>query len=203
MSDPHDKCHDHPLFSYFGPRRPAWPRVLVIGLAANDNRRICDHAGRYVLKNTVAFWNVSHRIVGQAAGFPGLGMLLTRAAIERGSSPIAYADASPVGIPAGTGRPSQSIRADQYIANADRLLALSETAPAVCRLVVISGAWNSPQMAFFRRVTDVFLARGTPVVTVPFFSTYFANDPAFAERLRAPRVQPILRDILTDWARAS
>ena len=201
-ADPHGLCDGHPLFSYYGPRDPAWPRILVIGIAANAAKPICGHAGPYELRRRVPFWNQSHRIIGQAGGIPGLRSSLTKVAIDVTSSPVAYADASPVGIKVGADLAPPVIERAAYIANADRLLDLDQIRRDACPLAIISGSWNHPRAAFFSRVEKELFARRIPVVRVPFFSYYNVNDPVFVERLHSPDVRSIIHDVIAAWAQA-
>ena len=191
----------HPLFSYFGPADPPWPRILVIGQEPDADMRVGTHAGPYDLPGGggVPFWTWSHKAVERASGFPAH---LFNWAAAVGSSPIAYADASPAGYAVGTGalpdRPA--VTAGELAQHARNLLALPEA--AACRVVIISGRkWQ--WAAFYDIAEPGFRAAGAVVVAVPFFGyTRASNRESLTGPLLAPEVQPVIRHVVAAWAQA-
>ena len=117
-------------------------------------------------------------------------------------SPIAYADARPVGYDARTegGAPRPRVTPDEYARHAERLLALRETKSNLCPHVIITGNKHYPWRWFYDPIKRAFWDQGTIVVPVPFFSRRFIRSSEFAEKLGAPQVRERLLEVVATWA---
>ena len=61
-----------PIFSYYGPSDPPWPRILVLGYEANHEFVVGDQLGEYDLSQSdVVFWTWSHAAVWRGAELTG------------------------------------------------------------------------------------------------------------------------------------
>jgi hypothetical protein len=189
------------LLSYFGPARPSWRRILVIGQEPDTDQRMGTHAGPYDLPlgRHTSFWILSHKAIGRASEF---GEWLRDAAIECGSSPIVYSDASPASHAVGRDAlPRPSVTDGELKQHAHDLLALPDA--LACPVVIISG--RKPQFAvFYGLAEEGFRSAGAVIVDVPFFG--FARGStadALVKPLRAVDVQPLIHDCVAEWAAAN
>jgi hypothetical protein len=171
----------HPLRSHFGPPRLQWRRILVIGHEPDNSQRMGTHAGPYDLRadRRTTFWILSQKAVGRASGF---GEYLRAAAVECGSSPIVYSDASPVSYAVGENAlPTRPPLTDaELVQHARDLLEVREA--LACRLVIISGR-KAEFAAFYEAAGPGFRSAGATVVDVPFFGY---ADESTAETLLKP-----------------
>jgi len=194
----------HPTFSYFGPDPlPTWPRILVIGQEPDAHSVATGEAGPYDLPGggKVPFWTWSHRAIARAAGREDLWW----AAKTAGSSPIAYADASPVGYEVGVGAigPKPTPQADELRAHAASLLALPQTTNDACPVVIISGLAERYR-PFYDLLESVCRERGTIVVVTRFFGyAPGARADVLVAPLLHPDIQPCIRGVVERWAHAT
>ncbi len=200
MTLPKDRLH--PRLLYYGRQDPPWPRILVIGQEANSPKPVGDHVGTYDLPNAakrrVHFWTGSHKAIQRAAGFPGLH--LRKQAIQVGSSPIVYADASPRSVAVSNRVPRPKISDDELAQHGARLFALPQA--MACPLIVVSGH-KSRWQAFYDVVEAAAEYNGAKLAYVPFYG----QGPATTEErylpLCEPEVRLLLRKIVYFWAEAN
>ncbi len=191
----------HGLFLYYGPRNPVWPRILVIGREANSSRPVGDDPEPYELrgKGSVAFWTWSHKAVERAVDLPTFD--LRRSAIQVGSSPISYADASPrsVRVSGARSEPRSAVGDDELRSHAMRLCRRTED--LAFPVVIVSGERPSWR-AFYDIVRPAFEGRGVAIVRVPFFGRGSTRE-RLSEPLDRPEVRPRILAVVLEWARAN
>jgi hypothetical protein len=189
----------HPLLSYYGqPPAPGRPRILVIGQEPDTDVRMGTHAGPYDLAagSRTTFWTWSHKVIGRASGF---GEYLRARAVERGSSPIVYSDASPASYAVGDPSAPRPIVSEVELAeHARHLLALTEARS--CPVIIVSGR-KSQWAAFYDVAEDGFRRLGATVVRVPFFGRS-STGARLLQPLQEPDVAEALRSCVETWASA-
>lgn len=194
----------HPLFAYYG--EADWPvrRILVVGYEPGDDLCMHDRAGELLLPlnapaaSKVTFWTKSHLAISWAAEICGLS-IWPKARLVR-SSPIAYTDASPHGSRPGGGRGMTTPTRAELVDHAERLLALPETQPDRCPVVIFSG--RDPRFtAFYDAAESHFRRRGTAVVNdAPFFGRGATKAESIGKGIAKDRsVQAVIHDVVSEW----
>ena len=196
----------HPLFAYYG--EPEWPirRILVIGYEPGAD--VCMHARPGPIfppfnapaAGKVTFWTRSHLAVSWAAEICGLSIWQKAKLV--GSSPIAYSDASPHGARSGGRNAISPPSPDELVAHAQRLLALPETQPGRCPVVILSRSDTGHAESlgpFYEVAEQEFSRRGTRVVVVPFFGSMVKAEQV-GKAIAVDRVaQAALHDVVREW----
>jgi hypothetical protein len=152
------------------------------------------------------FWMRSHLALSWAAGICGLSIHHTIVKYGVRSSPLAYADAGPCGIPSKTNlsrsKLRRSVPAARLREHAGRLLALPALRDDRCALIVVSGRID--EYAPFYEVLTQQTAGRIPLIQVPFFGQNAKSETIGRDirgRLKAEGFGELVQDLVTEWGR--
>ena len=176
----------HPLISLYGEtEKKQFPLVLVIGREPNDpGKKIGHHIGYYchltkkdsncktphhvTRTKNVPFWDVSYSLFAETAGTSG--MKLKEACVSRNSSPVAYADISPI----TTSKDGKRTRCShhEYLRHLEEISKSTLFANNRVEIVVFSGLkWPTWAKNWYGSAVDAFQGEVKDIVSVnvPFF----------------------------------
>lgn len=189
----------HPLISIFSETASrTFPLILVIGREPNTDLAISADVGPYDFRMYpyCGFWNISYKMVANEADLKTRD--LKNLCIQHHSSPIAYTDALPIGLPYGVQDknryrneiPKTEIK--KHITNIFAHLAIIGRV----QLVVLSGLHDSGFKCSKNLISDECKARKIMCINVPFF--YGVNSQLIQAALRE-QDQKLIRAIVEQF----
>lgn len=173
-----------------------FPLIMAVGREPSSDEEAVYGLGHYDFRSSpnCGFWNISYGMVAAAVGLKTYD--LKRLCVAQRSSPLIYADASPITIKNAVADKA-TLRAavpDEAVAGHVAHIFSHEAVIQRVGVVLLSGL-KAPgfrrSVAYFQAACD---ARGIPCVEVPFF--YGTNAPKIRDAIdqaTSVRIQTIMR----------
>lgn len=162
----------HPLISVYGDTaQRTFPLLLVIGQEPNTDHAMGTHIGGYdfVQHPRCGFWNVAYMLAARSAGMQTYQ--LKQHCVARGSSPILFADALPIGLRNDIKTKHLARKNVPHTLIDDHVSAILSHKAILDRvdLIILSGLYDSAFSHAKQQLRAGAEAQGLPCIELPFF----------------------------------